>query len=28
MLAKYYVTSTGAELSRKTPPSEAKRIAP
>jgi predicted dehydrogenase len=28
MLAKYYVTTTGTELSRKNPPSEAKRIAP
>ncbi len=28
MLAKYYVTTTGAELSRKSPPQPATRIAP
>jgi hypothetical protein len=28
MLAKYYVTTAGAELSRKSPPKEAARIAP
>jgi hypothetical protein len=28
MLAKYYVTTMGTELSRKSPPSPAARIAP
>ena len=28
MVAKYYVTTTGAELSRKSPPQPAPRIAP
>ena len=28
MLAKYYVTTTGAQLSRRSPPREARRIAP
>jgi hypothetical protein len=28
MVAKYYVTTTGAELSRKSPPKVAERIAP